>query len=603
MLKLLASLCGVWLCLGGAKLSAMPQEVVGSDDPYANTKNTSRVKPDSNSDIYRYMAATTGANICSTHGVDIMVRQGGSSVDGIIAAFLCECIINAHHCGIGGGHIATVYEAPRGSTEKQIITVLSREAAPAAASRDMYVDDPSKSKVGGLAVGVPGEIHGFYEAWKVYGRVPWKNLFTEAIKLCEEGFPIERSMSEAIATTAVQDPILKEILVNEDGSTKKEGDIYINAQLGKTLRVIAEDPLSFYEGELAKDIVADLQEHGSIITLKDLKAYSKRNVFSEPLKTTLNNGGFTLYNPRPPSSGAVLSFILGILDGYNFTPDDMSDVQSKSLTYHRIAEAFKFAYAKRSKLGDAKFVDVKELLANLTSHDFAESIRAQIDDDTTHDVAYYGPDFKAPPDDSGTAHINVMSPNGGAVALTGTINTFFGAQIRGRRTGIIFNNEMDDFSTPGTSNSFGVPASPANYIAPGKQPLSSQCPTITIDSDGRLIMASGAAGGTRITTSTSFIMAHALWLGLDLKEAVDTSRLHHQLVPNELGYEPGMEKEVVAELRARKHKMVEKIYGMSISQHIHNRCSAEDLGDSELQTEDCIEAVSDGRKGGFPDGF
>jgi gamma-glutamyltranspeptidase/glutathione hydrolase/leukotriene-C4 hydrolase len=603
MTKTPALLCGAWLCMALTRVMAAPKVVSGSDDPYANTQDTSGVKPDSEADTYRYMAATTGANICSTHGVDIMVRQGGSAVDGIIASFLCECIINSHHCGIGGGHTATVYEAPRGSTQKQINTVTSREAAPRAASRDMYVKNSDLSKIGGLAVGVPGEIHGFYEMWKIYGRVPWRNLFTEAIRLCEEGFEIEKSLAQAIATTFVKDPNLNELLINADGSRKKEGDIFINDKLGKTLRVIAEDPLSFYEGQLAEDIIADLQEHGSIITLKDLKDYSKRQVFKPPLKTKLSNGDYTLYNPPPPSSGAVLSFVLGILDGYHFTPDDIADVHKKSLTYHRIAEAFKFAYAKRSRLGDEKFIDIKDLIANLTSHEYAESTRAQIKDDQTQPVSYYGPDFGSLPEDSGTAHINVLAPGGGAVALTGTINTFFGAQIRGKRTGIIFNNEMDDFSTPGTSNSFGVPASASNYIVPGKMPMSSQCPTIAIDHEGRVIMTSGAAGGTRITTSTSFIMAHTLWLGLDLKEAVDAPRLHHQLVPNELKYEPGLEKEVVAELRARKHNTIEMIYGMSISQHIHNKCAAPTADDSTLQTEDCIEAVSDGRKGGTPDGF
>jgi gamma-glutamyltranspeptidase/glutathione hydrolase/leukotriene-C4 hydrolase len=383
----------------------------------------------------------------------------------------------------------------------------------------------------------------------------------------------------------------------------KEGDIYKNEKLGKTLRIIAENPTSFYEGKLAEDIVADLAEHGSIITLQDLKDYGKLDVFRTALTAHLNNGNYKLFNPPPPSSGAVLSFILGILDGYKLTPDDISDLKKKGLTYHRIAEAYKFAYAKRSRLGDARFVDVKELIANLTSHEYAESIRAQIDDDKTNDVDYYGPDFGSTKFDSGTAHINVLSPGGGAVALTGTINTFFGAQIRGRRTGIIFNNEMDDFSTPGTSNSFGIPASAANYIVPGKMPLSSQCPTIALDDNGRVVMTSGAAGGSRITTSTSFIMTNTLWLGLDLKQAVDTARIHHQLLPNDLTYEPGLEKEIVAELKARNHHVKETVYGMSLSQHIHNKCDAPSATDSHLQTEHCFEAVSDGRKGGFPDGF
>jgi len=552
---------------------------------------------------YKYMAVTNGANNCSGIGVDIMVRKKGSAVDGTIASFLCECIINPHHCGIGGGHVSTIYEAPRGKHEKKMYSVTSRESAPAASSRDMFIDKPGASASGGLAVAVPSEIHGFHEEWKKFGRVAWKDLFTEAIRLCEEGFIVERSLAKAIVETEITDPNLLEFITNEDGTLIREGDLLVNPKLGKTLRIIADDPQSFYHGQLAEDIVADLKEHGGIITLEDLKEYSQRNVFRTPLTTTLSNGEYTLYNPPPPTSGAVLDFILQILNGFNLTPSDIEDSKKKGLTYHRIAEAFKFAYAKRSQLGDEHFVEVKELIANLTSAEYAESIRAQIDDKTTHDLTFYGPTFDIQePRDHGTADMNVFSPDGGAVALTGTINTDFGAKIRGRRTGIIFNNEMDDFSTPGTINSFGVRASPSNYIVPGKMPQSSMCPTITKDKDGRVVMVSGAAGGTRITTSTAFVMAHSLWLGLDMQEAFDTARLHHQLLPAYLDYEPWLEEEVLEELRARKHNVVLKSTGYSYVGVIRNICPVSHK-ESQMPLDSCIRAVSDGRKGGHPDGF
>ncbi|KAK2183993.1 hypothetical protein NP493_287g01030 [Ridgeia piscesae] len=273
------------------------------------------------------------------------------------------------------------------------------------------------------------------------------------------------------------------------------------------MRRIANDPHTFYNGSLANDIVSDLKDGGGIITLQDLKNYTTK--IKTPLNITLkiNNEILTVYSPPPPASGAVILFMLNVLKGYHWSNDTLATLSGRVLTFHRIAETFKFAYARRSQLGDEDFVDISQLLANLTNDVYATNIRKLITDAKTQKLSYYGGAFEAR-GGLGTTHINVLAQDGGAVAITSTINTSFGSKVFGSKTGIIFNNEMDDFSTPGTVNSYGVPASPTNFIAPGKRPMSSTCPTLILDDAGNVRLATGAPGGTRITTNTAWVRAN-----------------------------------------------------------------------------------------------
>ncbi|ELT90575.1 hypothetical protein CAPTEDRAFT_194162 [Capitella teleta] len=430
----------------------------------------------------------------------------------------------------------------------------------------------------GLAIAVPGEIAGLYEAWKMFGRVEWAQLIQPTITLCEEGFEVVKSLAK-------------------DGELIEEGDIITNEKLGQTMRRIAQDPMSFYTGSLAQDIVDDIAEYDGIITLEDLAQYAPK--IKAPLNISLDNGDFTAFAPVPPASGVVSNFMLKVLDGYNFGPEDVADDENKILTYHRIAEAFKFAYAKRTHLGDEDYWDVEDLVRNLTSSDYINDIRRQINDSFTQDIDYYGPTFDLDGNDTmGTAHMNVYTSEGSAVSLTSTINLYFGSKVRGSRTGIMFNDEMDDFSTPGTSNSFGVPASPANYIEPGKMPMSSMSPTMIFNRNGDVAFMTGAAGGTRITTAVAFVTMNSLWFDMHLLEATDTPRLHHQLVPNELRLEPDMDEAVENGLRAKEHDVTAISY-VGVVGTIINYCSSRDF----LPKEGCLGAVSDGRKGGAPSGF
>ncbi|WAR05429.1 GGT1-like protein [Mya arenaria] len=286
---------------------------------------------------------------------------------------------------------------------------------------------------------------------------------------------------------------------------------------------------------------------GAIITSEDLLGYQP--LFSTAYNMTLRNNKHTIFTPQTPSSGVILMFILALLDGYDFKPEDIQTTKGKILTYHRIIEAFKFAYAKRTDLADEMFVDsVKQLVANLTSPEYIDSIHKQIWDNQTHPFMYYGPTFYHD-NKTSTAHL-------------------FGSEVFGNRTGIIWNDEMDDFATSDKPNDFGLYPSPANEITPGKRPLSSMCPAVLVDSNGEVSMVVGAAGGSRITTATAWVATRVLWLGESIKQSIDSPRIHHQLLPPEFSYEPGIEKAVIDGLVALGHNATQVSPGKSIVQGV-----------------------------------
>jgi len=549
---------------------------------------------------YRFASISSDAEICAEIGADIMGRKGGTAVDAIIAAVICIGAANAHSTGIGGGHFSLIYQTPRGGGKREVVALISRETAPAAAERDMFIN--ASSTIGGKAIGIPGDVKGYYAAWLKYGKVRWEDLFHPTIRLMTEGFPVAFHMAEAAKHNAdflKNSETLREVYVKKNGEVVEEGDIIKDLNLARTLQRIAIDPFTFYNGSLAKDIVADIADAGGIITEEDLRDYTP--VFKKATEVKLRNGNYTLYGLPPPSGGVVLQHILQILDGYNLKPEDVKDRAGRALTAHRIMEAFKFAYAKRSALADEDFVDVQELVKNMTSEDYANYIRSKIDDNKTFNLTHYEPAFEINMD-RGTSHISVLDQYGNAAAMTSTINLHFGSKVKGKRTGILFNNEMDDFSTPGTINAFGVPASPSNFIVPGKRPQSSMCPSIFLAPDGTPAFIIGGSGGTTITTQVAAVTVNNLWLGFDLKEATDRPRLHHQLLPHEVAYERHNDPELIEDLEDKGHIMTKRKdpdYTGKI-QTIRNdcwKCSPDCVNIA------CIEAVADGRKGGAPNGF
>ncbi|XP_013421791.1 glutathione hydrolase 1 proenzyme [Lingula anatina] len=539
---------------------------------------------------YRFAAVAADAGECSKVGTEFLARCG-SAVDATIATLLCIGVHNAHSMGVGGGFFMTVYNR----ANKTAHTIDAREQAPAAAYETMFTNNPSKTAttIGGLAIGVPGEIRGYWLAHQRFGKLPWRELFVPTINMCRSGIKVGKALEKALI--ALEKYILNDASLSEvfapRGKILKAGDMMYRYKLAVTLEKIANatDGVSeFYDSELTRDIVDEIQEKGGIITRQDMREYTVKE--KEPLTLEMNNG-MKVYTPRPPSSGAVYQFILNILQGYNFTTQELHGSHAVR-TYHRMVEAMKFAYAKRTEFGDEDYLrntTLDQLVKNMTSLEFGDHIRSLITDSTTHDTAYYGPTFYDRMTE-GTSHLSVLAGNGDAVAVTSTINLYLGSRVRGKKTGIIYNNQMDDFSSPNITNAFGIAPSPNNFIRPGKRPLSSMCPTIIVNKDGDVILVVGASGGSRITTAIAYVTARTLWFGENIKQAIDARRIHHQLLPPEISYEEGFRKVYISGLRALNHNLTDKAVMPSVVQGIHRSGSA-------------IYANSDFRKGGYPDGY
>ncbi|KAF3849142.1 hypothetical protein F7725_015639 [Dissostichus mawsoni] len=388
-----------------------------------------------------------------------------------------------------------------------------------------------------------------------------------------------------------------EVFCGGNGDILKENDTIKFTKLGETYRKIAEEgPNAFYHGPLAQSLVDDIQAAGGIITMEDLKDYVP--VLDEnPLRVDV--GEYNMAVPNAPASGPVLSLILNILNGYNFTAESVSSTEKKILTYHRIVEAFRFAYAKRTLLGDPKFLNITDLIKNMTSSSYADDLREKITDDTTHHMNYYEPEFYIP-DDHGTSHLSVIAEDGSAVAATSTINLVLGSEVMSRSTGILLNNLMDDFSSPLITNDFGVRPSPNNFIRPGKRPMSSMCPAILFDKNNKVKMVVGGSGGTKIPTSVAQVILNALFFDYDLKKAVSEPRLHNQLDPNATEAEPDFDKVSVTKTTLTYVKRPGR-FGI---EEPRDKVPEQTIGvvQAVVRYEDGLHAQSDSRKGAYAAG-
>ena len=477
---------------------------------------------------------------CSAIGSAVL-DEGGSAIDAAVATTLCLGVLHPHSSGIGGGAFLVMRTA-NGTVE----AIDARETAPAAAYRDMYVDGTARSSTfGGSAVAVISELSGLYTAWERHGRLPWSRLVLPAAELAD-GFVVGKDLAMGIAAEAEAlryFPATAQIFLREEegGSSSNagsgnvkyrpltEGETCVNAQLAVTLRAVAEGgPEILHTGALASALAKDIQDAGGIVTASDLAAYSPRILAPLEHRSSM---GVNLIGMPPPSSGAAGVFqILEFLGGYDlplaaFAGTSESAPGTTSLGAHRTVEAFKHAFAMRMNLGDPDYwPNVTAVLEDMLSPTFNSQLRAATRDDSTLPVEAYGARWSQL-DDSGTTHVCVVDAEGAAVALTSTVNTLFGSKLVSPSTGILLNNEMDDFSSPGEPNSYGLAPSEANYIAPGKRPLSSMSPTIVTDSRG-VVAVAGASGGPRIITATAQVLLNVSSRSMtpDLPPAFECSR-------------------------------------------------------------------------------
>ncbi|XP_013143929.1 PREDICTED: gamma-glutamyltranspeptidase 1-like [Papilio polytes] len=500
----------------------------------------------------RYTQAAVAANgyECASIGRKIL-EKNGSAVDAAIATLFCEGLGCAQCMGLGGGFLATVYDASTG----RVRVLNARERAPAATYEEMY--DNKSSTVGGLAIAVPGELRGYGELYREYGRLPWRELVRPAANLCRTGHRVNNYMGRVLRSYSDRikaEPSMRELYVNpETGEVWNEGDMIREPTLARTLDIIAEEgPEAIHNGSLTAALVEDIQGFGGIVTEEDLFEY--RAEWQEPIEVPISDD-YTLYTTPLPGSGSVLAFILNMLRGW-VGADTEAPVES-NLYWHRIVETFKYAYAKRTGLGDPSRFNlphsIPQLERNLSSREWAESHRELVDDTRTFsEWQHYGALFEGA-NDHGTAHVVVIAPDGSAVSATSTINYIWGSQRRSRSLGIMLNNEMDDFAIPNRESAYGLPPSPANMLAPGLQPLSSMVPSIVVSRDGVARIVLGAAGGTKITTQVALAVMHTILEGAELPEVMQRPRLHHQLVPMEIEYEADFDAGTIESLQARGH--------------------------------------------------
>jgi len=489
------------------------------------------------------MVAST-SEIASRIGIDVM-KRGGNAVDAAVAVAFALAVTWPAAGNIGGGGFMLIRTAD-GKSE----AIDYRERAPLAASRDMYLDANGNvikglSTDGYKAIGVPGTVAGLMLAHKRHGKLKWSELVEPARKLAEEGFIVS--------------PFLEGILHEQDTLKKLEpwpesrriflrdfkfGDRLKQPDLAKTLARIEANPRDFYDGVIAHRIVDDARAHGGLITMKDLREY--KAAIREPLHATYR-GRELIIMPPPSSGGIAIIEMLHMLEPY-----DLASMGWDSSRYlHLFIEVMRRAFADRTELGgDPDFS--KTPIAQLTSREFAEARAKTIDPEHASTSKEIGP---GPIEPGNTTHFAIVDADGNMVSNTYTLNDWFGAGVTAKRTGILLNDEMDDFTArPGVENEYHLLQSAKNSIEPKKRPLSSMSPVIVLQ-DGKPWLAVGAAGGPRIISTVLEIIVSLVDFHMTLQEALDANRIHHQWMPDEIFFEPnGINPDTRAALEKMGHK-------------------------------------------------
>lgn len=485
-------------------------------------------------------------------GVDIL-KRGGNAVDAAVAVGFALAVTLPRAGNLGGGGFMMVHRARTNET----VAIDYRETAPAAATRDMFLNekgepDPARSRDSGLAVGVPGTVAGLAEAHRRFGsdRFTLAELIAPAIALARDGIPVEDDLADSLptATRLKRYPSTRAVFM-PTGESLTRGSLLVQRDLAWSLETIArQGPDGFYRGPLAEKLVAAVRGAGGVMTAEDLAGY--KPVLRKPVTGTYR--GYEIVSMPPPSSGGVhLIQILNILEGFDLAGAGAGSARQ----IHLLAEAMKPAYADRAQfLGDPDRVKIP--VAGLLSKRYAETLRAQIDPDRARPADAIRAGDPLPYESDQTTHFSVVDEDGNAVANTYTLNFSYGLGLVAEGTGILLNNEMDDFSAKaGAQNAYGLVGGDTNSVAPGARPLSSMTPTFLFK-DGKLVMVTGSPGGSRIITTVLQVIVNVVDNGLSLAEAVAAPRVHHQWRPDALLTEQGLSPDTIALLTARGHKVM-----------------------------------------------
>jgi gamma-glutamyltranspeptidase/glutathione hydrolase len=489
------------------------------------------------------MVATEEA-LATRIGVDVL-KKGGNAVDAAVAVGFALAVTLPQAGNLGGGGFMLIHS----SRTDETVVIDYREAAPMGASRDMYLDgrgdvDLKRVRFSHLAAGVPGTVAGLALAQERYGTLSLKELLAPAIALAQGGVVVSAEFAASLSAASShlrRWPQSARVFFKADGSTYVAGERLVQPDLASSLEQIArQGQKAFYEGAIAEKIVREMEKHDGLITKADLRSY--RAMVRKPVVGTYR--GYTIRSVPPPSSGGVhLIQMLNILEAF---PIEELGVNSAN-SIHLMAETMKVAYRDRSRyLGDPDFVDVP--VSCLVSKAYAAKSRARIDRTQARSSVVIAPGDPLACESEQTTHYSVMDAAGNVVSNTYTLNFSYGSGIVVGGTGILLNNEMDDFSAkPGAANAYGLVGGKANAVAPGKRPLSSMTPTLVFN-NGRPVLVTGTPGGSRIITTVLQIIMNVVDHGMDIATATATPRVHHQWLPDKLQVERGLSLETLGKL-------------------------------------------------------
>ncbi|NEP09778.1 MAG: gamma-glutamyltransferase [Symploca sp. SIO2C1] len=512
-------------------------------------------------------------------GLEVL-KEGGNAIDAAVTIGFTLAVTLPKAGNLGGGGFMLVHLAK----EHQTLAIDYREKAPLAATRDMFLDavgevEPEKSQYSYLSVGVPGTVAGLVMALEKYGTISLERALQPAIALAEQGFPVTEDLHQSLIEAQERmeaSPASMAIFFKPGGIPYEVGEILVQKDLAQSLKLIAtEGTQAFYQGEIAQAIAADMAAHGGLITKEDLASYEP--VVREPIRGTYR--GYEVYSMPPPSSGGIhLVQMLNILEAFPIGEMGHNTAQ----TIHLMAESMKLAYADRSKfLGDTDFVSVP--IAGLTAKNYANELRSLIDLNratSSQEIAPGNPNQLV--DSNDTTHYSVIDKYGNAVANTYTLNFSYGSHLTAAGTGILLNNEMDDFSAkPGVPNAVGLIGGKFNAIEPEKRMLSSMTPTIVMR-ESKPYLVTGSPGGSRIITTVLQILLNVIDHKMNIAAATNAVRVHHQWLPDKLRVEQGLNRDTIGLLKEKGHQISVK-NAMGSTQSI-------------MSGEDSFQGASDPRK-------